>query len=272
MKIYTTHYNCNKPSNIQVNVPNYSDAKIGIDVEKNGEKIELGINDVTLVDGENTISADGEYNGYVTFPISTGDCGDDKSYNVNVNQVTVFDERIELTASTMKSVQDFIPLSDNVGLELKATSVTPISCMYGVDSQGRVKLSWNAINIVDSTKTITKYTWLYEASDSYPEPIGWYSGMGTQSLKKHDSIKIEDGDYLYVKSYCSNGSPFIAQIHQEESFGANFNLNVNSTKSSVFEPDVDENSVKDIMSKDTVVLSGTYADDTTFNFTIPVIK
>lgn len=94
MKIYTAHHNANRPSKIQVNIPNYSTFKLGLDVEKNGEKIELDRSDIVLRDGEIYINCDGTYNGYCTFPLTTGCACDDKRYSVIVNKEA---ETIEYT-------------------------------------------------------------------------------------------------------------------------------------------------------------------------------
>ena len=135
MKIYTADFNANQPTLKQIGVPNYSDFKIGIDVEKNGEKIELGTDNVTLKDGDTTISADGEYNGYVTFPLSTGDCGDDKTYNVVCHKG--FDS--ELSAQLVTYLQYPVPagnvtkplsvsIDDNSSLIGKSLDANKIYC------------------------------------------------------------------------------------------------------------------------------------------------
>ena len=96
MKIYTVKYDANRPSLKQVNIPNYSNAKIGIKVISDNEKIELTKDDVKLTSGDTTLYADGEYSGYVTFPITTGDCSDDKAYTISCEKAP---EKYEETLS-----------------------------------------------------------------------------------------------------------------------------------------------------------------------------
>lgn len=80
MKIYTTKFNANEPTNKQINIPNFSTAKIGVQVEKNGQIVELSGNEAKLVQGNTVISSDGNYNGFATFPITTGNENEDNTY------------------------------------------------------------------------------------------------------------------------------------------------------------------------------------------------
>ncbi len=70
MKFYTLTYNCNTPTDQQINVPTNTDYKVGIKVVRNGKEQNLKPAEVTI----GALSADeGDINGYMTFSSSTGD-------------------------------------------------------------------------------------------------------------------------------------------------------------------------------------------------------
>lgn len=141
MDLYKVNYICNKEEEKTIKIKENFTTKVGIQVEKNGEKVELNTDNVTLKDNDITISADSIYNGYVTFPISTGDCGDDKAYTLSCEKiVTDIDETFELTSSTKVFNNKLsVSLSDYVGVELRGDSFVPISG-YAYDAEGHVKV------------------------------------------------------------------------------------------------------------------------------------
>ena len=96
MDLYKVNYICNKEEEKTIKIKENFTTKVGIQVEKNGEKVELNTDNVTLKDNDITISADSIYNGFVTFPLSTGDCGDDKTYTVKCEKAP---EKYEETLS-----------------------------------------------------------------------------------------------------------------------------------------------------------------------------
>ena len=86
MKIYTQTFDANRQSLKQVNISNHSNAKIGIKVISDNEKIKLTKDNVKLTSGDTTLYADGEYCGYVAIPVSVGDCGSDTMYKVEIDK------------------------------------------------------------------------------------------------------------------------------------------------------------------------------------------
>lgn len=199
MDLYKVNYICNKEEEKTIKIKENFTTKVGIQVEKNGEKVELNTDNVTLKDNDITISADSVYNGYVTFPISTGDCGDDKVCTLSCEKiVTDIDENIELTASgtTATTVRLSCSLSDLVGKELKADSFTPLSG-FNYDSDGNVMVPFIGIRIFSKNETV-KYTWLYPYSQTLPKTVtGWYKPIGGWNVELIDTYIVEEGDYLF---------------------------------------------------------------------------
>ena len=248
MKIYTQTFDANRPSLKQTNIPNHSNAKIGIEVIKNGEKLELTKDNVKLTSGDTVLSADGEYSGYVTIPVSVGDCGDDTMYKVEVNkETTLIDTDIKLVTpsdtptGTVISVE--YSLSDMVGQELNADSVQVIQ-RYNDNIE-----FINFLNIIDSNNTVIKM-WQSPKTQDTPstEPI-WSDYRTTTGRVK--SIRIEDGWKL--ASWCAASTLSIGKtreikIKQTSTFNNSFKLVINSVKSSVCE---EEKELKTVMSETT---------------------
>ena len=248
MKIYTQTFDANRPSLKQTNIPNHSNAKIGIEVIANNEKIELTKDNVKLASGDTVLSADGEYSGYVTIPVTVGDCGNDTMYKVEVNkETTLIDADIKLVTpsdtptGTVISVE--YSLSDMVGQELNADSVQVIQ-RYNDNIE-----FINFLNIVDNNGRIIKAWQSPKTQDSpAPEPV-WGDIRTTTGRVK--SIKVEDGWKL--ASWCaastlSKGKTREIKIKQTSTFNNSFKLVINSVKSSVCE---EEKELKTVMSETT---------------------
>ena len=245
MKIYTVEYDANRPSLKQVNIPNYSNAKIGIEVISNNEKIELTKDNVKLTSGGTTLCADGEYNGYVTVPVSVGDCGNDMMCKVDINkETTLIDTDIKLVTpsdtptGTVISVE--YSLSDMVGQELNADSVQVIQ-RY-IDNIEII----NFLNIVDNNGRVIKAWQSPKTQNSpAPEPV-WGDYRTTTGRVK--SIKIEDGWKLFsscAASTLSKGKTREIKIKQTSTYRNSFNLVINSVKSSVCNVDYNTANVID---------------------------
>lgn len=233
MKIYTVEYDANRPSLKQVNIPNYSNAKIGIEVISNNEKIELTKDNVKLTSGGTTLSADGEYNGYVTVPVSVGDCGSDTMYKVDIHkETTLIDTDIKLVTpsdtptGTVISVE--YSLSDMVGQELNADSVQVIQ-RYNDNIE-----FINFLNIIDNNGRVVK-AWQSPKTQGTPAPEPVWSDYRT-TTGRVKSIKIEDGWKLFsscAASTLSKGKTREIKIKQTSTFNNSFKLVINSVKSSV---------------------------------------
>ena len=233
MKIYTQTFDANRPSLKQTNIPNYSNAKIGIKVISNNEKIELTKDNVKLTSGDTVLSADGEYNGYVTVPVSVGDCGNDMMYKVDINkETTLIDTDIKLVTpadtpnGTVISVE--YSLSDMVGQELNADSVQVIQ-RY-IDSIEFI----NFLNIIDSNGRVIK-AWQSPKTQNTPAPEPVWGDYRT-TTGRVKSIKVEDGWRL--ASWCaastlSKGKTREIKIKQTDTYSNSFKLVINSVKSSV---------------------------------------
>lgn len=293
MKIYTQTFNANRPSLKQTNIPNYSNAKIGIEVIANNEKIELTKDNVKLTSGDTVLSADGEYSGYVIVPVTVGDCGNDTMYKVEVNkETTLIDTDIKLVTpadtptGTVISVE--YSLSDMVGQELNADSVQVIQ-RYNDNIE-----FINFLNIVDNNGRVIKM-WQSPKTQGTPstEPI-WSDYRTTTGRVK--SIKVEDGWKLFsscAASTLSKGKTREIKIKQTSTFNNSFKLVINSVKSSVC--DVTEDIEIPVATTETIggvkvgegleivadgkmnvtldniptaVLSGTYSDNTEFSFVV----
>ena len=248
MKIYTVEYDSNRPSLKQVNIPNYSNAKIGIEVISNNEKIELTKDNVKLTSGGTTLYADGEYNGYVTVPVSVGDCGNDMMYKVDINkETTLIDTDIRLVTpsdtptGTVISVE--YSLSDMVGQELNADSVQVIQ-RYNDNIE-----IINFLNIVDNNGRVIK-AWQSPKTQGSPAPEPVWGDYRT-TTGRVKSIKVEDGWKLFsscAASTLSKGKTREIKIKQTSTFNNSFKLVINSVKSSVCE---EEKELKTVMSETT---------------------
>lgn len=233
MKIYTQTFDANRPSLKQTNIPNHSNAKIGIEVMKNGDKIELTKDNVKLASGDTVLSADGEYSGYVTIPVSVGDCGNDTMYKVEVNkETTLIDTDIKLVTpadtptGTVISVE--YSLSDMVGQELNADSVQVIQ-RYNDNIE-----IINFLNIVDNNGRVVK-AWQSPKTQSTPAPEPVWGDYRT-TTGRVKSIKVEDGWKLFsscAASKLSKGKTREIKIKQTSTYSDSFKLVINSVKSSV---------------------------------------
>lgn len=233
MKIYTVEYDANRPSLKQVNIPNYSSAKIGIEVISNNEKIKLTKDNVKLTSGDTTLSADGEYSGYVTIPVTVGDCGSDTMYKVGIDkETTLIDTDIKLVTpsdtptGTVISVE--YSLSDMVGQELNADSVQVIQ-RYNDNIE-----IINFLNIVDNNGRFIK-AWQSPKTQNTPAPEPVWGDYRT-TTGRVKSIKVEDGWKLFsscAASTLSKGKTREIKIKQTSTYKNSFNLVINSVKSSV---------------------------------------
>ena len=270
MKLYQTHFNCNQPSLQQVTIPNYSTASIGVQVEKNGETISLSTSDATLVNGTDVISADSIYADHLTFPFTTGSENEDKEYTLSVRQADKEIVECDILLSAYASTAGYGTVSESlssmVGKSLKAISVTPISAMV------LTSLENNYCYIVDGSGTF-KYSWRGPKSKYNPQdPAKWMDNNGF-----YDDVVVQDGWSIMSRTYLRVGDANVISIKQSKTIEgqkANFKLRVNSDKSSVIDSfkETSRDDVKEIMAENTFVLSGTYADSTTFSFTVPKVN
>ena len=85
MKIYTIDYDFNRPMMRSITVPTNTEYKIGISATRNGLRLGLTENQVTIKLGNGaTLRPSGEYNGYITFNYQQGNIPSDQIATVKI--------------------------------------------------------------------------------------------------------------------------------------------------------------------------------------------
>lgn len=215
MKIYTANYDANRPALKQINIPNFSVAKIGIEVVKNGEKLELDESNVVMKSGDTTISADGVYDGFVTIPVSTRDCGNDTMYKVEIDK--------GLDWETVLSGSNKLPIPFNGPLysgEIPAGTVLNARKLYE-------QTGCAVIQIMKNNTLVAQYWHLATATEFF-----WYKGQD----KFGEDFKVEDEGCILQSDY--NFEPFQTislPVTVGEAYSDSFKLVINSVKSSVID-------------------------------------
>ena len=142
MDLYKVNYICNKEEEKTIKIKENFTTKVGIQVEKNGEKVELSTDNVTLKDNDITISADSVYNGYVTFPISTGDCGNDKAYTLSCDKGYEVDKLLSsenaVTAGINKKI--YVDITEDYLESIGGKKIYPsdITCDFKIDGESAI--------------------------------------------------------------------------------------------------------------------------------------
>ena len=85
MKIYTAEYDFNRPMMRSITVPTNTDYKIGIAATRNGLRLGLTKDQVTIELGNGDIlQPSGKYNDYITFDYSQGRIPSDQTATVKI--------------------------------------------------------------------------------------------------------------------------------------------------------------------------------------------
>ena len=109
MKIYTIDYDFNRPMMKSITVPTNTEYKIGISATRNGLRLGLTEDQVTIKLGNGaTLRPSGEYNGYITFNYQQGNIPSDQIATVKIQYLTKtynFDLKIVGKYSTKGDIQ-----------------------------------------------------------------------------------------------------------------------------------------------------------------------
>lgn len=109
MKIYTIDYDFNRPMMKSITVPTNTEYKIGIAATRNGLRLGLTEDQVTIKLGNGaTLRPTGEYNGYITFNYQQGNIPSDQIATVKINylrKIYNFELKIAGKYSTKGDIQ-----------------------------------------------------------------------------------------------------------------------------------------------------------------------
>lgn len=109
MKIYTIDYDFNRPMMRSITVPTNTEYKIGISATRNGLRLGLTEDQVTIKLGNGaTLRPTGEYNGYITFNYQQGNIPSDQIATVKIQyrtEIYNFELKIAGKYSTKGDIQ-----------------------------------------------------------------------------------------------------------------------------------------------------------------------
>ena len=104
MKIYTITYDLTKPTSKQVNIPNFTNCKLGVAIYKGDEKLDLQAGDVRLVESTGvSIPMLNKYAGFMTAELSIGACNEDRKFKVTLDKGEATKGSFDLLVNVDKS-------------------------------------------------------------------------------------------------------------------------------------------------------------------------
>ena len=121
MKIYTAEYDFNRPMMRSITVPTNTDYKIGIAATRNGNRLGLTEEQVTIELGNGDIlQPSGKYNDYITFDYSQGRIPSDQIATVKImlfSKIYDFELKIAGKYSTKGDIQAGVTPTDTALFE-----------------------------------------------------------------------------------------------------------------------------------------------------------
>ena len=297
MKLYTAKYDADRPSTKSVEVPLNSSFCVAVGVSYEGNEVNLKQNEVVLKNAAgNTIEASNTVaDKYLVFDLSTnGEEGFDK-YSVasTTDGMTVVEKSFKhvltqeeadqnpymVKCETLNGLTIAPPMGNTTGkspiytdqkphgwplLLLAIQGGTAIyagkpTYMYGIDANGNIDYSKPIAFIQQSMSGWGKY--FFELKVPNETHTNWIYG--------NEFTVPENGMYIYTTK------PSAAQYHT----GLHFDYTYTERIDRQFDLIVNKSDLGEIegygsnyIMENTITLAGTYNDDTTFNYTIPVIN
>lgn len=294
MKLYTAKYDADRPSTKSVEVPLNSSFGVAVGVKYNGEDVNLKQNEV-LLDGELSAS-DVIDDKYLVFKLSSdGEAGYDK-YSVasTTDGMTVVEKSYKyyLTPQEISSAQQAFKCDtlNGVTIQYPVGSTTGQSPVFS----DKYNIDWPLILIGKDTSA-NKWTYagvptyIYglgaDGQPDYSKPIAQIGRSNQGFTNYYYTLKVPNAEYtnwIYANEFTvpENGMwlcksvasyQYPTESHYDytytERISRQFDLYVKKADKGKIEGYGDE-----YVFKNTVNLSGTYADDTEFSFEVPVVE
>lgn len=290
MKLFKSEYDVAKPSVKRISVPTDTEAyAVGIKVLENGKDMHLPEDEVTMQCGGNVLSASGTFNGYNVFNFSSESTETDNIAKVKVNAKAHYVDALSTLTSpgpTSTIIFTQVPnISSLAGLtmtepeqcysefkiydtedNLVSTLIEPsgMTQMFGSQEAGYYYFLTNPnheLRYVRQLGISVDYgLWkVAQAAVLVPEKLDYFTFPDAEELT---SILAIRGNLTGVPA---DYKVKFRQYYTGKDLSADFDLYIDEYNSSIGEIADQPKFTK------TIELSGVYADDTTFNYTIPVV-
>lgn len=293
MKIYMQNFDVAKPSVKRVSVPTNTEAyAIGVKGLENGKDMHLPEDEVTMLYGGEVLSADGTFNGYNVFNFSSESTETDNIAKVKVNSKAHYVDGLVTktspgpTSMIMWNNAEVPNLSSLAGLTMtEPEQCHPVFYIYDTeDTLVSTLVEPGGMTQLFGSQEAGYYYFLTNSEHElkYVRQLGLSVDYGLWKVAQADVLVPEKLDYFTfpdaeqltsilavrgsLKGVPTGYKVKYRMYYTGKDLSTDFDLYVDEYNSTVGE-------ISDQPKfANTIQLSGTYSDDTTFNYTIPVIE
>lgn len=223
MKIYTITYDLTKPTSKQVNIPNFTNCKLGVAIYKGDEKLDLEAGDVRLVESTGgSIPMLNKYADFMTAELSIGACNEDRKFKVTLDKGVAFKDTV--------TIRNPLPMRSG---QWGSSSVLPVGLKLVAEDFGKYVNDDTLTFGISNSNTSIKYLLSKRLDD---DKYVWSYSEGSE-MYEAEEITIDRADYykIWLRYYVAGSSTITFDFDIGENIKGSFDLLVNVDKSSVIE-------------------------------------